>query len=486
MACIATNIINNEPCAGIIQLEWYVTDMRYTGKAMEENKQTDPIIEVDSLRKTYRLYSKPRDRLLELLSGNRVKRHMDKHALDGISFSMQAGDRLGIMGENGSGKSTLLKILTGVLTPTAGTVEVRGKVAALLELGTGFHPDLTGVENVFQNGYIMGYSKEQMRERFPMIAEFSELGDAINYPVKTYSSGMLVRLAFACSVFVEPDILIVDEALAVGDAYFQTKCFFKIKELIDRGTTFVYVSHGQDAVRSLCNKGIVLEHGRIICTGEARESADFYNSYIHKKMVDSPLQIMAQSVNVDPTATSHATNDNNITDSSLYSFSEEFKKRVTSLRQSNGLASVTDVQLLNSDGEFAGHFFPGQDITIRISFEAFVPLTADFGVGIAITDENGLELLQCITTDYNVVIEDSRNHSQHVVEFSFNNVLAFGKYSLTVALAGLYPDPNLPENRLVNINYDRCYNSAVFFSQFDGKTLPRGKVMIPFAVSCKL
>jgi len=423
---------------------------------------SSPIIQVENLRKSYKLYSKPRDRLLELITANRVQRHMFKHALDGISFSLQPGDRLGIMGENGSGKSTLLKILTGVLTPTSGTMETRGKIAALLELGSGFHPDLTGVENVLQNGYIMGYSNEEMQERLPLISQFSELGDAINYPVKTYSSGMMMRLAFSCSVFVEPDILIVDEALAVGDAYFQTKCFFKIKELIDKGTTFVYVSHGQDAVRSLCNKALVLEHGLIIKEGVSSEVTDFYTSYMYAKINHSNQSInnavclgseevgnsMQCPVGYDPTAETH------------FSISEEFQKRVKEFRKGSGLARITDIHLLDENYNPTDNLHIGRDYIARVFFEAHTPLKPSFDIGMGITDFTGQTIIQLNTYTNGLSFECNDNYSRHIVDFKFNNNLSPGRHSIICGLADEVKG-YAGELNMLSV-HDACYGAIVF------------------------
>lgn len=187
-------------------------------------------IKIENLSKIYKLYDKPIDRLKEALSISRKKRHKDYYALNDINLEIKKGEIVGIVGTNGSGKSTILKIITGVLTPTTGTINIDGKISALLELGAGFNPEYTGIENIYLNGTMLGYSKEEMETKIPKIIEFADIGDFIYQPVKTYSSGMFARLAFAVSINVDPDILIVDEALSVGDTRFQKKCYRKMEE----------------------------------------------------------------------------------------------------------------------------------------------------------------------------------------------------------------------------------------------------------------
>lgn len=218
-------------------------------------------INVENVSKVYKLYDKPIDRLKETLSLSKKTYHKDHYALDSISFEVKKGETVGIIGTNGSGKSTLLKMITGVLTPTSGNVTVNGKVSALLELGAGFNPEYTGIENIYLNGTMMGYSKEEMDKKVEPILEFADIGDFINQPVKTYSSGMFARLAFAVAINVEPEILIVDEALSVGDISFQNKCFRKFEELRKLETTILFVSHDLNSIKQMCSNVLWIEKG---------------------------------------------------------------------------------------------------------------------------------------------------------------------------------------------------------------------------------
>lgn len=241
---------------------------------------SDVAISIQEISKVYKMYNKPMDRLKESLHLLRKKYHKDFHALKQISFDIKQGETLGIIGKNGSGKSTLLKIITGVLTPSTGTVYVKGRIAALLELGAGFNPDYTGLENVFLNGTIMGYSKQEMETKLQNIIDFADIGDFMHQPVKMYSSGMFARLAFAVAISVDPEILIVDESLSVGDIGFQAKCFAKFREFQEQGKTIIFVTHEMDAVFKYCSRGIVLHNGKIIADDSPKNSIDIYKKLL--------------------------------------------------------------------------------------------------------------------------------------------------------------------------------------------------------------
>ncbi len=221
------------------------------------------VVEFQAVSKSYAIYEAPGDRLKELLTFQRRRYHHDYWALADVSFDIRGGETFCIIGENGAGKSTLLQLAAGIISPTRGNITVNGRVSALLELGTGFNPEFTGRENVYLNGAILGFSTAEMDAKYPAIEQFAEIGDFINQPVKTYSSGMLVRLAFAVAIHVDPDILLVDEALAVGDIYFRQRCMRKVHELRAAGTTILFVSHSMPDVKSLGDRTLWLEGGRI-------------------------------------------------------------------------------------------------------------------------------------------------------------------------------------------------------------------------------
>ncbi len=237
-------------------------------------------IEVRNLTKIYPIYKDNADRLKESLSLTRKKYHKDFYALNNVSFAIEKGEVFGIVGQNGSGKSTILKIITGVLSQTSGELEVNGKISALLELGAGFNQEMTGMENIYLNGTIMGYSKEEMDVKIPQIVEFASIGDFINQPVKMYSSGMFARLAFAVAINVEPEILIVDEALSVGDMRFQIKCMDHMKKMMEGGTTVIFVSHDTNAIRRFCTKAIWLHKGEMLSIGTVDDVVDGYIDFL--------------------------------------------------------------------------------------------------------------------------------------------------------------------------------------------------------------
>lgn len=240
-------------------------------------------ISVRQLGKKFKLFSSPGGRFLEYLSAGRLTRHTDFWALQDITFEIPAGTTLGILGQNGSGKSTLLSILAGVLEPSAGSFDINGKVSAILELGSGFHMEFSGRDNVYMYGSIMGLSKAEVDARYDEIVRFSELGDFINQPLRTYSSGMVVRLAFSVAVNVNANVLIVDEALAVGDAIFQHRCFRKIREMQEAGKTILYVGHDTEAVRNLCTSALLLDGGRIIERGDPNTVVNKYYALIAER-----------------------------------------------------------------------------------------------------------------------------------------------------------------------------------------------------------
>lgn len=247
-------------------------------------------IVVNNIGKAYKRYPSRWSRLLEWFDSTGRVRHQAHWVLRGVSFEVAPGEAVGIIGNNGAGKSTLLKIITGTTQPTEGQVELGGRVAALLELGMGFHPEFTGRQNAFMAGQLLGHSTATIAQHFAEIEAFAEIGDYIDQPVRTYSSGMQVRLAFSVATLVRPDILIVDEALSVGDAYFQHKSFERIRQFRDQGTTLLFVSHSPGAVKTLCNRAILLDQGIIAREGSSDEVLDYYNAVIARQEADQHIR----------------------------------------------------------------------------------------------------------------------------------------------------------------------------------------------------
>ena len=237
-------------------------------------------IQAKNVVKAYKLYDKPSDRLKEALGLSRKKKHKEHYALKGVDLTIRQGETVGIIGTNGSGKSTILKIITGVLNPTGGSVEVNGRISALLELGAGFNMEYSGIENIYLNGTMMGFSKKEIDARMNDILSFADIGEYVNQPAKTYSSGMFVRLAFAVAINIDPEILIVDEALSVGDVFFQAKCYHKFEEFKEMGKTILFVSHDLSSISKYCDRVILLNQGVKLGEGSPKEMIDAYKQVL--------------------------------------------------------------------------------------------------------------------------------------------------------------------------------------------------------------
>lgn len=311
------------------------------------------IIEVKNLTKTYKIYGKPVDRLKEAMSISKKSYSREFNALYDVSFSVKKGENIGIIGTNGSGKSTLLKIITGVLSQSSGEVNVQGKISALLELGAGFNPEYTGIENIYLNGTMMGYSREEMDEKVNAILEFAGIGDFVHRPVKTYSSGMFARLAFAVAINVEPDILIVDEALSVGDAKFQTKCIEKMKYMMSGGTTVLFVSHAIEQVNRFCTRAIWIDKGVLKMDGEVASVTTEYENYM--MYGEDAIQIPLES-----------DQEGALNDELILPEDESI------------MASITNVKINKNE------FYLFEALEIQIDYEIYVKDISNFLLGVAI------------------------------------------------------------------------------------------------------
>ena len=311
------------------------------------------MIVVENVSKLYRIYDKPSGRLKEILLQGRRKYHRDFWALQDVSLEVPTGEVVGIIGRNGAGKSTLLQIIAGVLQPTTGAVRVEGRTTALLELGSGFNPEYTGRENILMSGQIQGFSEAEMSQRMDVIVQFAELEAFVDQPVKTYSTGMLMRLAFAAAIHVDPDVLIVDEALSVGDVYFQRKSLDRMEFFRKAGKTVLFVSHDPQLIQRFCTRAIWIEQGRVAMAGEMRQVVTAYQAFC-ARLEDDYLQQLAQHSGIRSTA--H--------DAIL----RELK--LTGSRWGNGKIRFTKVEMLNAQGEARWTWHMGDAVTLRLHYEA--------------------------------------------------------------------------------------------------------------------
>jgi len=440
---------------------------------MQSNDVSTPMLELAGVTKIYRSYSTPQHKLLEMLSGGRKQYFRETRALDDVSFALQPGERLGIVGENGSGKSTLLKMLAGVLTPTTGKVVVRGRVSALLELGAGFTPELTGRENIGQFCMLHGMHDDEIAEAIPHIIRFSELAEAVEHPVRTYSSGMAVRLGFACAVYVRPDILIVDEALSVGDAYFQNKCLSKIRSMLDDGITFIYVTHAADAVRSLCNRGLWLEKGKVRLAGGSGVVGGAYQSEIFSRMVRAGI---ASAVNKSgDQSQSTSLTDENAHDAESREIARQrwdedraaaFAARVEPLRTGSGEIRIDDICIVNPAGDETDVVEFGAPVKVRVYFHVESSTPDKCVLSLGVTDANGRQLIHFNAGLRGLYASDAAPHVQHLYEFVFDNTLCPGQFGLVAGVATLNEHPQNKGQTLIQRVIDYCSGGARFTVPF--------------------
>ena len=397
------------------------------------------VIRVRNLSKIYKLYDRSVDRLKESLHPLRKRYHHDFYALRDVSFEIGKGETFGLIGKNGSGKSTLLKIIAGVLTPSGGSLEVRGKVSALLELGLGFNPDMTGLENIYFSGTIMGYTREEMEARVEDILSFADIGEFIHQPVKTYSSGMFVRLAFAVATKVDPEILVVDEALAVGDIFFQSKCMLLMRKMIDSGVTLLFVSHDTSSVTNLCKRAIYLESGAIKAMGEALAVTDHYLKDMRQLIYratpecEAParelLDVGLAGAAVSRGGTAAAENPGaraDACDGIAFKIDPAFAERVQPYRYGTGGARVLAMDLINQQGEPAIAFRFNEWVTVRAYIECYKQI--DFlNCCIIIRNRNGIEITHATSFESRVAFPVLNVGDRIMVDIRFRNIFKGGE-----------------------------------------------------------
>lgn len=357
---------------------------------------------VSNVGKAYKQYPTRFGRLLEWITPRRIIKHNLVWVLKDITFSVRAGESIGIIGVNGAGKSTLLKLITGTARPTVGSIKITGRVAALLELGMGFHPDFTGRQNVFMSGQLLGLSTNQIENLMSEIEAFAEIGEYIDQPVRVYSSGMQMRLAFSVATAVRPDVLIVDEALSVGDAYFQHKSFERIREYREQGTTLLLVSHDKAAIQSICDRAILLSKGSILMEGRPESVMDYYNAMLAERKNNTIEQ--------------EAISDGRI-------------KTISG----TGEAKIVDINIKNNNGDVIEVVSVGQEITLNIKVEVFEDIDR-LVLGFGIKDRLGQVMFGTNTDLENQVLENVKKGSIYDFNIYMNANFGPGDYSIQTAL----------------------------------------------------
>lgn len=406
--------------------------MFYKGDFMDKNIA----ISVMDVSKIYRLYDKPIDRLKEALSPTHKKYHKEFFALDKLSFNVEKGSTVGIIGTNGSGKSTILKIITGVLNPSTGSVKVDGNISALLELGAGFNSDYTGIENIYMNGTMMGFSRKEMEKKLPEILEFADIGDFVYQPVKTYSSGMFVRLAFALAINVEPEILIVDEALSVGDVFFQSKCYAKMEEIRKKGTTILMVTHDMGSIIKYCDKVVLLNKGKFLAEGSARDMVDLYKKILAGQFDETSMELSDfNSGVVEDLANIKRSKE----DTFMKTTNELMKAKMTinpSLTEyGDGRAGIVDFGIVDAKGSISNLLMKGEYFYIKEKIRFNSKIKSPIFT-YTIKDKKGTELSGTNTMLEAAKVEEVDEGDIYEVSFKQKMTLQGGEYLLSMSCTG--------------------------------------------------
>ncbi len=399
-------------------------------------------ITVTDVTKIYKMYDKPIDRLKESLHPGHKEYHKKFYALNHLSFQVKKGETVGIIGTNGSGKSTILKIITGVLSPTTGEVKVKGNISALLELGAGFNSDYTGIENIYMNGTMMGFSKKEMDRKLQDILDFADIGDFVYQPVKTYSSGMFVRLAFALAINVEPEILIVDEALSVGDVFFQSKCYRRMEEIRQRGTTILMVTHDMGSIIKYCDRVVLLNKGNFVAEGAPGHMVDLY-----KKILANQMDALKDEL--------EEMNDFSGEKSGKPKKAEGLMKEKLTINGNrteygDGRAEIYDLGLLDARGNVTNLLLKGENFTIRERIRFYAPIQAPIFT-YTIKDKKGTELSGTNTMFEGTDIRPVKDGDEYEVSFTQKMTLQGGEYLLSMSCTGFEMGEHVVYHRLYDV-----------------------------------
>ena len=437
-------------------------------KVTEESatvKKQNVAISVKELSKTYKVYSRPRDRAIELATFNRLVRHREFRALRDVSFDVAKGEALGIVGRNGAGKSTLLQIIAGTLLPSRGSVTINGRVSALLELGSGFNLNFTGRENLYLNAAILGLARDEIEERVDSIINFADIGDFIDQPVKTYSSGMQLRLAFSVQASIDPEILIVDEALAVGDSPFQAKCYQRLRELLDAGTTVIIVTHSNEVIRSFCTTAIWLLDGKMEAYGPAKRVSDSYLKYC---MDATGINTGERTVDMDQELTFlDLVNTKNISDKA------SFSKLADQDRMGTGVVRIDNFFISDNEGKKIKTLFHDKPIFAVYMVKANEDIDEEIEVGFTVKDLHGNRVISA--DDFNTVkkLKLCSGQSAKIV-MQTELPIAAGRYYVSISIWKFSKGKNVKNGKLDMSEseiYDLIYY-AYFFEMLPKKPIP--------------
>ena len=398
---------------------------------------SDIAIKVENVTKMYKLYNKPSDRFKESMGLTKKKCYQEHYALNDVDFEVQTGETVGIIGTNGSGKSTILKIITGVLNPTSGNVEVNGRISALLELGAGFNMEYTGIENIYLNGTMIGFTREEIDAKMEQILTFADIGDFVYQPVKTYSSGMFVRLAFAVAINIDPEILIVDEALSVGDVFFQAKCYHKFEEFKKQGKTILFVSHDLSSVSKYCDRAILLNKGKKISEGKPKEIIDLYK------------KILVNQYDEDEPESEDTVQETVQEETGLWK--DKMENNPAKLEYGNGYADIIDFAITDDKGMITNTVYKGNVFKIKMKVH-FNRDIQDPIMAFTIKDLKGIELTGTNTMIEKVNFGKVKKGTIKEVEFTQKMYLQGGNYLLSLGCTGTINGEFTVYHRL----YDVC------------------------------
>ena len=404
--------------------------MFYNG--MEVNMKKKIAIQVKNLDKVYKLYDKPSDRMKEALGLSKKKKYKEHHALDQVNLTIYQGETVGIIGTNGSGKSTILKIITGVLNPSGGKVTVNGRISALLELGAGFNMEYNGIENVYLNGTMIGFSEKEIDEKMDAILEFADIGDYVYQPVKTYSSGMFVRLAFAVAINIEPEILIVDEALSVGDVFFQAKCYHKFEEFKEMGKTILFVSHDLSSISKYCDRVVLLNQGVKLGEGSPKEMIDVY-----KRVLVGQYEM-------------HEDEGTNLLEDKDVAAAARMGVNPELLEYGTNAAKITEYYITDDKGIHTTAVIKGQEFSIHMEVDFMEDVPAPI-FAFTIKNIKGTEITGTNTMVEKAFLESVQAGAKKEIVFTQKMSLQGGEYLLSLGVTGYERDKFEVYHRLYDV-----------------------------------